>query len=132
MPSYPEFMALISLRSAEKAGEQNTNGAAADINEQILSILDVADQAMRAARKEWDATSKTNAQTARCMGNDWWRGSVRNVVKASIAGNIAVATAKRASMTLGARNLGDLLTVEMPGKDKRYHPWWVVPVISIK
>lgn len=111
------------------------NASKDEVKEQALSILDLADQAIKGARKEWDAISKTDAETARCLGcEDWWRGSVKNVVRACIAGSIAVATAKKGLMAASAnnRNIRDALRVEVPEKERRYHAWWVVPNISVR
>ena len=134
VPSYPEFSSLVSLRTPDTTDVPESDASEDEIKEQALSILDVADQAMKAARKEWDAISKTNAETARCLGcEDWWKASAKNVVRACIAGNIAVATAKKGLMaSLGDdRNMEDALRVEIPEKEKRYHAWWVVPSLSV-
>ena len=88
---------------------------------------------MKAARREWEAVSKTDAKTARCLGcEEWWKSSVRDVVRACIAGNVAVATAKRGMAALKGRDVPDALKVELPEKAKRYHAWWVVPSIQVK
>lgn len=133
VPTYAEFTALVSLRGVDGAGGENLNASADKSKEQVLSILDIADQAMKVARKEWDAVSKTDPETARCLGfDDWWKSSMRDVVRACIAGNIAVATAKKAFTVLNGRNAKEVLKVHLPEKDKRYHTWWVVPNISTR
>ena len=131
VPSYPDFTSLVSLRTLDSTN--SSNASADDTKQQALSILDVADQAMKAARKEWEAISKVSAETARCAGcEDWWRSSVKDVVRACIAGNIALATARRGLTGLrDGRDVRDAFKVELPEKTKRYHPWWVVPTISI-
>ena len=119
----------------ETTDTQEFDAPTDEVKEQALSILEVADQAMKAARKEWDAISKTDAETARCLGcEDWWKASVKNVVRACIAGSIAVATAKKGVMAASANKLNtrDALRVEIPEKEKRYHAWWVVPNISVR
>lgn len=134
VPSYPEFSSLVSLRTPETTDTQAV-ASKDEVKEQALSILDVADQAMKAARKEWDAISKTKPETARCLGcEDWWKASVRNMVRACIAGNIAVATAKKGLMSSSSAdgNITDALRVELPEKEKRYHAWWLVPSISVR
>lgn len=134
VPSYPEFSSLVSLRTPETTDTQAV-ASKDEVKEQALSILDVADQAMKAARKEWDAISKTNPETARCLGcEDWWKASVRNMVRACIAGNIAVAAAKKGLMSSSSAdgNITDALRVELPEKEKRYHAWWLVPSISVR
>lgn len=135
VPSYPEFSSLVSLHPPETTDMNSFNASKDEAKEQALSILDVADQAMKAARKEWDAISKTSPETARCLGcEDWWKASVRNVVRACIAGNIAVATARKGLMASSGddRNITDVLRVEIPEKERRYHAWWVVPSISVQ
>lgn len=135
VPSYPEFSSLVSLHTPETIDFQDSNASKDEIKEQALSILDVAEQAMKAARKEWDAISKTNPETARCLGcEDWWKASVKNVVRACIAGNIAVAAAKKGLMSSSSNdeNMKDALRVELPEKEKRYHAWWLIPSISVQ
>lgn len=135
VPSFLDFSSVVSLRMPETTDFHEFNASKDEVKEQALSVLDVAEQAMKAARKEWDAISKTDAETARCLGcEDWWKASVKNVVRACIAGSIAVATAKKGLMAASAnnRNIRDALRVELPEKEKRYHAWWVVPNISVK
>lgn len=131
VPSYPEFASLVSLRTPDK-----TNAAPAtqpEINEQASQILELADQALKAARREWEAVSKVNAETARCVGcEDWWRTSVKNMLRACITANIMVSTGKKAVVNAGSKDPKDVLKVEMVESGKGYHPWWVVPKISAK
>lgn len=111
---------------------QRPNHTTALITQASL-ILDIADQTLRESRKEWDAVSRTDPKTAQCMScEDWWKGSVRDVVRACIIGNIAVATAKKGLVNLRRKEAKDVFTVMMPEKEKRHHGWWVVPSISVK
>lgn len=133
VPTYAEFTALLCLPVRNPTERQDSDVSVGDVKEQVLLTLDIADQSMKEARKEWDTVSKTQAETARCSGcDDWWRGSMRDVVRACIAGNIAVATAKKAFIAINGKNSTELLKVQLPEKDKRYHAWWVVPIISTK
>jgi len=75
--------------------------------------------------------SKANAKTARCVEcEDWWRASVKNVLRACITANIMVATAKKTVANAGSKNIRDALSVKIPDSGKGYHPWWIVPRIT--
>ena len=103
------------------------------MNNQASSILDVADQALKAARKDWEAISKAKAETARCVGcEDWWRTSVKNVVRACITANIMIATSKKAMSNAAFKDARDILIVEVAKSNELYHVWWMVPRISAK
>lgn len=109
------------------------NASGNESREQTLSILDVAEQAMKMARREWEAVSKHSAEAARCQGcEDWWRSSIRDVVRACIAGNIAVATTRKGLVAARGKKVKDVLQVEFPDQGKRYHHWWVVPSVSLR
>lgn len=133
VPSYSDFTSLISPRqTAAPTDIQRPNHTTALITQASL-ILDIADQTLREARKEWDAVSKTDPKTAQCTScEDWWKSSVRDVVRACITGNIAVATAKKGLANLGKKEAKDIFTVMIPEKENRHHAWWVVPSISVK
>lgn len=136
VPSYSEFASLLSLRTLDQGkGDDPEKTAAKNIenNEQAASILDVADLALKEARKSWEAISKANTEQARCIGcEDWWRTSMRNVMRSCITANIMVATSKKAISQAGSSDAGDMLKIEMIQAEKRYHPWWIVPQISTK
>ena len=131
VPSYPEFASLVSLRASNKhEGAPATQG---EINQQASQMLELADQALRAARKEWEAVSKVNAEAARCVGcEDWWRLGVKNVLRACITASIMVSTSKEIIAIAGSKNAKDILKVELAESGKGYHPWWIVPKISAK
>lgn len=135
-PSYEEFTSLVSLRTPEKHDASSSHDSSAThamLNEQASSILEVADQALKVARREWEAVSKANAETARCTGcEDWWRTSVKNVLRACITANIMVATAKKAVAKAGSGSIRHVLSVELVESGKGYHPWWIVPRITAK
>ena len=131
VPSYPEFASLVSLHTPEKTN--GTSASQGELNEQALQMLELAGQALQAARKEWEAIGKADAETARCVGcEDWWRTGVRNVLRACIAANIIVATAKKAMVNAGSKSAKDLLKMGMTQNGKGYHAWWAVPQISPK
>ena len=136
VPSYPEYASLLSLRTAAKDSpgkSTSTSLTATKTNEQALSILKLAEQALLTARKEWEAVSKANAEAARCIGcEDWWRTSVRNVVRSCITANIMITTAKKAVAIAGCNHAGNVLSLEMVESGKGYHAWWIVPRISSK
>lgn len=132
VPSYEEFSSLVLLQtSASREASENAAGNAR--REQALSILDVAEQAMKMARREWEAISKQSAEAARCQGcEDWWKSSIRDVIRACIAGNIAVATTRKGLAASRGKGIHDVLQVEFPDQGKRYHRWWVVPSVSLR
>ena len=136
VPSYQQFAALISLRTPDKNGMHGSKAKSptqSEINQQAAQMLELAEQSLKAARREWEAVSKANAETARCRGcEDWWRTAVKNVIRACINANIVVSTAKKALANAGTRNARDVLKVEMVESVKGYHPWWIVPKISAK
>ena len=114
-------------RSYQTTSRQN------EAKDQASSILAFADQALRTARKDWEAISKVTAETARCVGcEDWWRFSVQNVVRACITSNIMVATSKKAMSDIPFVDVGDTLKVEVVKSHELYHAWWIVPRILIK
>lgn len=136
VPSYQQFAALISLRMPDKNGMYGSKVKPAtqlEINLQAAQMLELAEQSLKAARREWEAVSKANAETARCQGcEDWWKTSVKNVMRACINANIVVSTAKKALANAGTRDARDVLKVETVESVKGYHPWWIVPKISAK
>lgn len=135
VPSYSEFASLVSLRTPEMANAENGQpvpASDAEINAQAFSILNVADQALKVARREWEAVSKAKAETARCVPcEDWWRASVKNVLRACITANIVVATAKKALTSAGSKSARDMLKVDIGESGKGYHAWWIVPKMSM-
>ena len=118
-------MSVTSYGTPETQGEVSKARA--------LYILDAADQALKVARKDWDAISRVSAEVAHCVGcEDWWRTGVKNVLRACIAGNIAVATAKKAVADVGNKSAKDVLIAEIAESGKGYHAWWIIPRISTK
>ena len=136
VPSYPEFAHRVSLRTPERYAADHSHQTVSTkttTNERASSILDFADQALKAARKDWEAVSKAKAETARCVGcEDWWRTSVKNVVRACITANIMIAISKKAISNAASKDARDILKVEVVTSNELYHPWWMVPRISVK
>lgn len=136
VPSYPEFASRVSLHTLERdAGDPSHQTASTKIetNDQAVAILDFADQALKAARKDWEAISKTKAETARCVGcEDWWRASVKNIVRACITANIMIATSKKAMSKAASQDAREILKVEVVKSNELYHAWWMVPRILPK
>ena len=140
VPSYAEFATLASLPLADVPATSklaNKPQSASDKpTTEALALLDSAAEALKNARKEWEAISKaspTIARTTNC--ENWWRADVKNVLRACIAANIAVGTAKKA--VAGAdtgKRITDLLKVTVGAgdgdKDKGgYHAFWIVPKV---
>ncbi len=136
MPSYPEFASHVSLHTTGKdAGElsHQITSTKVESKDDASSILNLADQALKAARKDWEAISKAKAETAGCVGcEDWWRTSVKNVVRACITANIMIATSKKAMSNAAAKDTRAILKVEVVKCNELYHAWWMVPRISAK
>lgn len=133
VPSYSDFTSSISPRPTAAPTDIQQLPHTTALITQASSILDITDQTLREARKEWDAVSKTDPKIAQCMNcEDWWKSSVRDVVRACITGNIAVATVKKGLTNSSPKEAKDVFTVMMPEKEKRHHAWWVVPSISVK
>ena len=136
VPSFPEFSSLVSLRGPEKDEVQSPDLISmdqTDIRQQALSILEVADQALKFSRKQWEAVSKVNPETAHCLGcEDWWGTSIKNVLRSCITANIMVATAKKAMVPTEPKSTQGALNVEIPESNQGYHPWWIVPRINSK
>ncbi|KAI4239402.1 MAG: hypothetical protein LQ349_000423 [Xanthoria aureola] len=128
VPSYSELAAATSTTfGVEKSeGASSTEG-------QALSILEIADEASRVGRKEWEALSKFGAQAARCVNcEEWWRKSVKDVIRACIICSIAIATAKKGAMNAQGKPVRKVLQAEMPADGKSYHDFWVVPKLTLQ
>ena len=142
VPNYAEFAALASLpladvpatsKSATKPRSASNNPTA-----EALALLDSAAEALKNARKEWEAISKASPKIARTTNcDDWWRADVKNVLRACIAANIAVGTAKKAVAGVGkGKGVTDVLRVVVGAEDgdqskAGYHAFWVVPKVIV-
>ncbi len=136
VPSYSDFASRVSLHPPGRAAGDSSHQTASETNEskdKASSILEIADQALKTARKDWEAISKAKAETAQCVGcEDWWRTSIKNVVRACITANIMVATSKKAMSNSKSTEVQDMLKVELVKRHELYHAWWMVPRISAK
>ena len=128
VPSYAELTAATSNVSVI-----NKNEGELPAEEQSLRVLDMADEASKLARKEWEALSKMDAQAARCVDCEgWWRNSVQNVIRACIICSIAISTMKKGAMNAKHKPVKHVLHAEMPEHGKTYHDFWVVPKLTIE
>ena len=130
LPSYEEFIANVSIRSDPKASE-------AKLSAQATSVLNSAERALKAARRDWERVGKTSKEIARVQGcEEWWRGRIRDVVRSCIAAGIGVAVAKKAVNSCKFGELKGRLKVRIGGGEESgkakgvYHAWWIVPEIS--
>ncbi|KAL8759352.1 MAG: hypothetical protein Q9199_000831 [Rusavskia elegans] len=128
VPSYSELTAATSTMS-----EMERSEGASSAEGQALSILDIADEASKVARKEWEALSKLDAQAARCVDcEEWWRKSIKDVMRACILCSIAIAATKKGVMNAQGKAVRKSLEAEMPADGKSYHDFWVVPKLTIQ
>ncbi|KAL9124316.1 MAG: hypothetical protein Q9217_006342 [Psora testacea] len=135
VPSFDQFMVLVSLRSPATTASEVSEVLEADRLEQALGILEVAESALKEARKKWEFVSKADADVAKYVNcEEWWRVCVKNVLRSCIAANVSIATAKKAMENENGRNLevGKKLKVEIQESGKNYHAWWIVPKITAK
>ncbi|KAL8944918.1 MAG: hypothetical protein Q9216_000079 [Gyalolechia sp. 2 TL-2023] len=129
IPELPSYDELVAATSVPLHSETDNGGLG--IEGEVLSTLGISDEAAKMARKEWEAISKLDTETARYKHcGEWWMASVKNIIRACIACSIAIATAKKGFQHV--EPLGDVLTVEMPEAGKLYHDFWVVPKLSIR
>lgn len=141
VPTYAEFATLASLPITEEGlGKKRTSRSSAaptKPSNEALALLDSAADALKNARKEWEAISKaspTMARTTSC--EEWWRADVKNVLRACIAANIAVGSTKKAMTGLGkGKGVDDVLKVAVSIGDGdigqgKYHAFWVVPRVT--
>lgn len=101
--------------------------------ESSLDLLDFAAASVAAAKAEFEALSKLDAQTARCEGkwsDEAWHKNIKEEVKSCIAASIAIMTVKKAVDVAESTNAKKLrLHVECLPSEKSYHDWWVLPKI---
>jgi len=139
VPSYTDFEQLASLPASGDNRENrlsNDDMSPPEWQSQAKNLVENADVALQSARKEWDAISKTSPSKARTTHCDeWWQADVKNVQRACIAANIAVKTASKAVLGLGAEcrttDMKTAFKIDMNDYGKGYHSWWVVPKITV-
>ncbi|KAI4272703.1 MAG: hypothetical protein LQ337_005116 [Flavoplaca oasis] len=128
IPEVPSYAELTAATSNVSGTNEHEGGLPAE--KQSLPVLDMADEASKVARKEWEALSKMDAQAARCVDcEDWWRKSVKNVIRACIICSIAISTMKKGAQDKPVKHI---LHAEMPEDGKTYHDFWVVPKLTTK
>ncbi|KAL8691283.1 MAG: hypothetical protein Q9218_003462 [Villophora microphyllina] len=126
LPSSAELSGATSITPADVKDNEGSSSA-----EQASSMLDIAEEATKVARKEWEALGKLEAEKARYINcEEWWRAWVKDVVRACIACSIATATVKKAMKMANGRPMNEVLKVETPN-GKAYHDFWLVPKISL-
>ncbi|KAL8670100.1 MAG: hypothetical protein Q9168_005345 [Polycauliona sp. 1 TL-2023] len=128
VPSYAELTAATSIMPGDEGSEKQSWAEG-----RSLSILDIAEEASKVARKEWEGLSKMDTQAAGCINcADWWSKSVKDVVRACIMCSIAISTTKKAVTNTQGKPVKKMIQAEMPEDGKNYHDFWVVPKLSIK
>ena len=140
VPTYPEFAHLASLPTPDsKAQPKSKSSTSTKPTPEVLALLDSAVEALKNARKEWEAISKASPSMARTTScEEWWRADVKNVLRACIMANIAVGTVKKAVAGLGkGRRVRDVLEVDVStgaGEGEKgkggYHVFWIVPKVT--
>ncbi|KAL8899329.1 MAG: hypothetical protein Q9192_001623 [Flavoplaca navasiana] len=127
--SIPEVLSYAELTAAtSNVSGINKRDGGLPAEKQSLPVLDMADEASKVARKEWEALGKMDAQAARCVDcEDWWRKSVKNIIRACIICSIAISTMKKGAQDKPVKHI---LHAEMPEDGKTYHEFWVVPKLT--
>ncbi|MCJ1483161.1 hypothetical protein MMC06_003328 [Schaereria dolodes] len=149
VPSYPDFAALVSPFFSSSSSSQTTDSIKKtshidrvvkphndddDDTRTVNSLLASADQAIKAARKEWEALGKASAETARCVGcEDGWRTAMKDVLRSVIAAGIAVGGVRKwvaEGGMMGGKEKEEGLRVEVGGK--AYSDYWIVPKVVLR
>ncbi|KAI9815701.1 MAG: hypothetical protein M1827_002097 [Pycnora praestabilis] len=97
------------------------------VDTSIAQLLEIADQAVKRARKDYDLLGKMESKTTRsvlCEGE--WKKNVKDTLRACIATSIAISTVRKAVDKHGEGKL----KVEIPPTGRGYHDWWAVPKIT--
>ncbi|MCJ1385491.1 N-alpha-acetyltransferase 35 NatC auxiliary subunit [Xylographa soralifera] len=124
VPSYEEFSSLVDPLSVYPE-DRSALGKSLEAK-RLDSLLEAAELATKIARKEWEAVSKSSAETARCQGCEKeWKVKQKDVLRSVIAGGIAIAGVRK--WVAGGMKAGKL-KVEVD--EKGYHDWWVVPKVK--
>ncbi|KAL8789606.1 MAG: hypothetical protein Q9213_001042 [Squamulea squamosa] len=126
IPEVPSHAELASATSISSEAQGTDGGSTTE--RQVLSVLDIAEEASKVARKEWEALSKLDAEAARRVNcEEWWRKSVKDVIRACIICSITIATTKKGLQNAEGKPLRNFLQAEMPEDGKSYHDFWIVP-----
>ena len=100
--------------------------------------LQIVDNAVREAKKQFGSLQKRSAEELRTRGveDSWNKGWISPCMMACIATGLAVARLQKVQREHSHDKNLDLTgaaKVHIPGAEGRYHPWWVVPkVIEVK
>lgn len=114
LPTYSEFAS--SVQQLDKSD---------------MELLSTAESTVAGAKKGYEVLLKFNEKEAfTSQSHDRWLSGTRNGFKSVIQTGLAVSTMKRAE---ALREKGEEyeLTVEVPAPEKSYHPWWLVPKLTL-
>ncbi|KAL2759451.1 hypothetical protein ACRALDRAFT_1074260 [Sodiomyces alcalophilus JCM 7366] len=92
-------------------------------------LLDTAAKSAMAAKRGLEGMSRLSDKDCFAVGShDQWTQRVKAALKSSIAAGLAVSMVQKALARPGQD--GSLnVSVEVPGPEKAYHEWWIVPQI---
>ncbi|KND94563.1 N-alpha-acetyltransferase 35, NatC auxiliary subunit [Tolypocladium ophioglossoides CBS 100239] len=92
-------------------------------------LLEYGERAVAGAKRGFEALSKLSAKESFSVGShDRWAASVKGALKSSIATGIAISSVQKALQK--SEEAGELkIKAVVPGPDKAYHEWWIVPKI---
>lgn len=124
--SLPEFLSYQQFHASVTQPEESS-----------LELLEFAATSVAASKREFEALSKLDAQTARCEGkwcDEAWHKNAKEEVKSCIAAGIAIMTVKKAVEVAEPTKAKELeLIVECLPSEKSYHDWWIVPkILAVK
>ncbi|KAI9661935.1 MAG: hypothetical protein M1821_009175 [Bathelium mastoideum] len=125
--SVPETM------SHETFEEKST--ATLKMPKDLAAELDIADSAVREAKKRFSSLQKRSAKELRVenIGEHWNKRWVSPCLMTCIATGLAVATLQKAQKAHCKSKIVDLtglLRVHVPDVEHRYHEWWIVPKVT--
>lgn len=137
VPSYADFAARAGLPSDhEESRDTLLRGSKSSKKwrQRAHRLIEDSSQALKNARKLWEAISKSSplqAQTVEC--EEWWRVDTKNVLRSCIAASISIEQAAKAiNGAEGEQStmMKDALKIDIPEPGKAYHPWWIIPKIT--
>lgn len=102
-----------------------------DLTAGLLAV----DNAVREAKKHFALLQKRSAEDMKVLGIEdrWNKRWVSPCMMACIATGLAVATLQKAQeehCQSTINDLRDVLKVQLPEVEERYHPWWIVPRVT--
>lgn len=128
VPTYEAFAKYIEPLSTTRLTEPHVKG---EEFKGLHNLVDSAERSIKFARRDWEAVSKSPAETARCHScEETWRGTQKNVLRSVIAGGIALVSLRKwiidnANLRVQKQKL------EFGLGGHVYHKWWIVPEIKI-